>query len=94
MSDYTPTTEEVLDAYVAILMVAAREEGVSPKKEAYRQAVERWLVEHDREVRAAERERIHVEVKRFVDDLAKHGGDDPYWSDLYQIVRGIETGGE
>ena len=52
MSDYTPTTEEVLDAYVAILMVAARGEGVLPKKDAYRQAVNRWLAEHDREQRA------------------------------------------
>ena len=81
MSDYTPTTAIVRNAYADYMKGAEAE-------------FNRWLASVKAKAAIAERERIHAEVKRFVDDLAKHGGDDPCWSDLYQIVRGIETGGK
>ena len=55
MSDYTPTTEDVAVCYMAAgaLRTSRREhDALMEAGERYRPEFDRWLAEHDREVKA------------------------------------------
>lgn len=54
MSDYTPTTDEVFHAYWSHVAYERMLRGGEPPERA---EFDRWLAEHDAEVRAEEREK-------------------------------------
>jgi hypothetical protein len=84
MSDYTPTTVEVGDAYDSF-MIEFKNDYTGDNQ------FDRWLAEHDAEVAKAERERIVVLLNGFRERLYDdaNDSDDPAWD--IERAEAVET---
>ena len=83
MSDYTPTIKAVRDAYAYAAHDPSEDD---PDSDEHYREFDRWLAQHDAEVRKQMAEEI---AEHF--DLM-HVGDEPdpwYWSDAARIAREI-----